>query len=136
MSRWLKWSLSAIAAVLLAAGVWTNTSGGEPKTIVMGTSADYPPYESVDAKGGGEVVGLDIDIARHIAEKLGYELKISNMDFNGLIAALQTKRVDFVMSAMSVTEERKQSVDFSENYYTARNTIVSEEENRIRRWRS
>jgi polar amino acid transport system substrate-binding protein len=50
------------------------------------------------------------------------------MDFNGLIAALQTKRVDFVMSAMSVTEERKQSVDFSENYYTARNTIVSEEE--------
>lgn len=128
MSRWLKWSLSAIAAVLLAAGVWTNTSGGEPKTIVMGTSADYPPYESVDAKGGGEVVGLDIDIARHIAEKLGYELKISNMDFNGLIAALQTKRVDFVMSAMSVTEERKQSVDFSENYYTARNTIVSKEE--------
>ncbi|UVI30062.1 ABC transporter substrate-binding protein/permease [Paenibacillus spongiae] len=95
------------------------------KTIVMGTSPDYAPYEDVDAKGSGEIIGMDIDIAKHIAEELGYELKISGMDFNGLLAALQTKRVDFVMSAMSVTEERKQSIDFSNSYYAARNTIVS-----------
>ncbi|MCQ6561485.1 ABC transporter substrate-binding protein/permease [Paenibacillus mendelii] len=104
------------------------TDNAEKKTIVMGTSPDYAPYESVDAKGGGEIIGMDIDIANHIADKLGYELKISSMDFNGLLAALQTKRVDFVMSAMSVTEERKQSIDFSDSYYAARNTIVSSEE--------
>ncbi|WEK54067.1 MAG: ABC transporter substrate-binding protein/permease [Candidatus Cohnella colombiensis] len=93
--------------------------------LIMGTSPDYPPYESIDAKSNGEIVGMDIDIAKAITSKLGYELEIASMDFNGLIAALQTHRVDFVMSGMSVTEERKLSVAFSDSYYTARNTIVS-----------
>lgn len=99
-------------------------SESKPK-LIMGTSPDYPPYESVDALHGGEIVGLDIDIAKYITSRLGYELEIASMDFNGLIAALQTGRVDFVMSGMSVTEERKQNVDFSNTYYIARNTIVS-----------
>lgn len=111
----------------------TANAAGEPteaaKKLVMGTSPDYPPYESVDAKRNGEIVGMDIDIARYIAERLGYELEIASMDFNGLIAALQAGRVDFVMSGMSVTEERQQSVTFSDSYYTARNTIVSRKEN-------
>ncbi|MGM0883468.1 MAG: ABC transporter substrate-binding protein/permease [Bacillota bacterium] len=98
---------------------------GQKKKLVMGTSADYPPYESVDAKNNGEIIGLDIDIAKYITSQLGYELEIANMDFNGLIAALQTGRVDFVMSAMSATDERRQNVDFSDIYYAARNTIVS-----------
>ncbi|QMV42401.1 ABC transporter substrate-binding protein/permease [Cohnella cholangitidis] len=104
-------------------------AAGDPATatkkLVMGTSPDYPPYESVDAKSNGEIVGMDIDIAKTIANELGYELEIAGMDFSGLIAALQTGRVDFVMSGMSVTEERKKSVEFSDGYYTARNTIVS-----------
>ncbi|CAM4036992.1 ABC transporter substrate-binding protein/permease [Paenibacillus alkaliterrae] len=98
----------------------------EPKKkLVMGTSPDYPPYESVDAKNNGEIIGMDIDIAKYITGQLGYELEIASMDFNGLIAALQTGRVDFVMSAMSATDERRQNVDFSDFYYAARNTIVS-----------
>jgi ABC-type amino acid transport substrate-binding protein len=100
-------------------------TAADKKTLVLGTSADYPPYESVDAKNNGEIVGFDIDIAKAVAAKLGYELKIQSMDFNGLIAAIQSKRVDFVMSAMSITEERKASVDFSDIYYIAKNTIVS-----------
>jgi ABC-type amino acid transport substrate-binding protein len=100
----------------------------EKKVLTMGTSADYPPYESVDAKKNGEIVGFDIDIAKEAAAKLGYELKIQSMDFNGLIAALQSKRVDFVMSAMSITDERKQNVDFSDIYFVAQNTIVSKGE--------
>ncbi|RKN85910.1 ABC transporter substrate-binding protein/permease [Paenibacillus ginsengarvi] len=107
-------------------------AAGEPakaaKKLVMGTSPDYPPYESVDAKGNGEIVGMDIDIAKTITAQLGYELEIASMDFSGLIAALQAGRVDFVMSGMSVTEERKLSVSFSNSYYTARNTIVSRKE--------
>ncbi|QHW35389.1 ABC transporter permease subunit [Paenibacillus rhizovicinus] len=98
------------------------------KKLIMGTSPDYPPYESTDAKNGGDIIGLDVDIAKSIANKLGCKLEITGMDFNGLIAALQSGRVDFVMSGMSVTEERKQSVDFSNNYYAARNTIVSKKD--------
>ncbi|NIK79082.1 polar amino acid transport system substrate-binding protein [Paenibacillus castaneae] len=100
-------------------------SSGQKKKLVMGTSPDYPPYESVDAKNNGEIIGLDIDIAKYITSKLGYELEISSMDFNGLVTALQSGRVDFVMSGMSATDERRQSVDFSNTYYAARNTIVS-----------
>ncbi|RIX51305.1 ABC transporter permease subunit [Paenibacillus nanensis] len=105
----------------------SEETAADKGTIVMGTSPDYPPYENVDAKNNGEIVGMDIDIAKSIAAELGYKLEIAPMDFNGLIAALQTNRVDFVMSAMSVTEERKQNVDFSSTYYVARNTIVSRE---------
>lgn len=121
-------SLGPAASLPLGQTAVTHAANEPAKTVkklVMGTSPDYPPYESVDAKGGGEIVGLDIDIAKIITSQLGYELEIASMDFSGLIAALQTKRVDFVMSGMSVTEERKQSVTFSDSYYTARNTIVS-----------
>lgn len=101
-------------------------AGAGGQTLVMATSADYPPYEFVDTSGGTEeIVGFDVDIAKAITEKLGYELEISNMDFNGLIPALQADRADFVMAGMTPTEERKQNVDFSEIYYDAKQTILS-----------
>ncbi|MBD2868199.1 ABC transporter substrate-binding protein/permease [Paenibacillus arenilitoris] len=116
--------LSAVSAE----GEDAAPAAGEKKKLVMGTSPDYPPYENVDAKNNGEIVGMDIDIAKYITGRLGYELEIASMDFNGLIAALQTGRVDFVMSAMSATDERRQNVDFSDIYYVARNTIVSKKD--------
>lgn len=116
---------SALIASAEANHVSTVSKENAPKKLVMATSPDYPPYESVNAKNNGEVIGLDIDIAKYITEQLGYELSITSMDFNGLIAALQTGRADFVMSGMSATEERKNSVDFSTEYYVARNTLVS-----------
>lgn len=92
----------------------------------MATSADYPPYEFVDSSSGSqEVIGFDADIAKYITERLGVGLKIDNVDFNGLIPALQSKRADFVMAGMTPTPERKQSVDFSAIYYDAKNTIVA-----------
>lgn len=125
-------ALSAAGLNVFGIGSGTALAAGnsvcEGKTLVMGTSPDYAPYEDTDAKNGGEIVGLDVDIAKSITEKLGCKLRISGMDFNGLIAALQSGRVDFVMSGMSVTDERKQSVDFSDMYYAARNTIVSKKD--------
>ena len=104
----------------------TSTPAEESKVLVMATSADYPPYEFYDtASGGGEPIGFDIDIAKALTEKLGYTLEIEDMDFSGIIPALQGERVDFAMSGMTPTEERKQSVDFSQTYYDAQNTIVS-----------
>jgi polar amino acid transport system substrate-binding protein len=95
-------------------------------TLVMGTSADYPPYESVDL-ATGEIIGFDIDIAKYITEELGYGLQIEDMDFNALIPAMESGRVDFVLAGMTPTEERKENVDFSDVYYEATNLIVSKE---------
>ncbi|MEB3230497.1 MAG: transporter substrate-binding domain-containing protein, partial [Leptolyngbyaceae bacterium] len=98
----------------------------EEKVLIMATSADYPPYEFYDtASGSSEPIGFDIDIAKAITEELGYTLKIEDMDFNGIVPALQAERVDFAMAGMTPTEERKQSVDFSQVYYDAKNTIIS-----------
>jgi polar amino acid transport system substrate-binding protein len=92
----------------------------------MATSADYPPYEYVDSSSGSqEIVGFDVEIAEYITNELGYELEIQNIDFNGLIPALQANRADFVMAGMTPTEDRKQNADFSDIYYDAKNTIVS-----------
>lgn len=120
--------LSAVLSVSVAA---CNSSGGgeaagDSRKLVMATSADYPPYEYVNsASGSQEIIGFDVDIANHIAQELGYELEIQNIDFNGLIPSLQAKRADFVMAGMTPTEERKQNVDFSQIYYDAKNTIVT-----------
>jgi polar amino acid transport system substrate-binding protein len=93
----------------------------------MYTSADYPPYEFRDtATGSNEIIGFDVDIAKNIAEELGFKLEIKDTDFNGLIPALQAKRADFVMAGMTPTAERQKSVDFSDIYYEARNTIVAQ----------
>jgi arginine/lysine/histidine transporter system substrate-binding protein len=130
-----RWFLACTTAIALATvglttacqgggggGTGGNAAGG---TLTMATSADYPPYEFVETAGGTEeIVGFDIDIARHIATELGYDLEITNMDFSGLIPALQAGRADFVMAGMTPTEERRQNVDFSEIYYNARQTIV------------
>lgn len=121
--------LTAIITVSLVAacnpGSETRSSDGK-KTLIMATSADYPPYEFVDSTSGSqEVKGFDVDIAKSITEKLGYGLRIDNIDFNGLIPALQSKRADFVMAGMVPTEERKQNADFTQLYYEAKNTILT-----------
>lgn len=96
------------------------------QTLVMVTSADYPPYEFRDtASGRNEIIGFDVDIANYIAQELGFELKIQDTDFSGIIPALQSQRADFAMAGMTPTAERRQNVDFSEIYYEAKNTIVA-----------
>lgn len=86
----------------------------ETKVLKMGTSADFPPFEFRDE--AGKEIGFDIDLANHIADELGYELEIQDMKFDGLIGALNTGRVDMVLSGMSATDERKKNVDFSTEY--------------------
>ena len=86
----------------------------EKKVLEMATSADFPPFESRDTEGNFE--GFDIDLANYIADELGYELKIQDMKFDGLIGALQSDRIDMVLSGMSATDDRKENVDFSLEY--------------------
>ena len=105
--------------------VAAQSTGDIPAQLEMVTSADYPPYEFRDTAEGNKIIGFDIDIANTIAEELGFELTVTDTDFNGIIPALQSGRADFAMAGMTPTEERKQNVDFSEVYYEAKNTIVA-----------
>jgi ABC-type amino acid transport substrate-binding protein len=121
-----------IAGVLAACGSNEKDSGNagesnnkDAKVLKMGTSADYPPFEYIDTAKGSDIIGIDAEIAKAVTEKLGYELEIQDMDFGGLISALQNGQIDFAASAMSATDERKESVDFSDIYYTSKHIIVS-----------
>lgn len=93
--------------------------------LVVGLSADYPPYEfTAKVDGKTEYVGIDIEIAKRLAKDLGVKLEIKNMSFDSLLVALETNKVDAIISAMNPTPERKASVDFSDIYYSGKQYIV------------
>lgn len=97
----------------------------ESGVLRVGTSADFPPYEfhaMVDGKDN--IVGLDIEIVKKIAGDLGVELQIEDMPFDSLIPAMETNNIDMIIAGMSATEERMNSVDFSNPYYMATQNIV------------
>jgi len=97
----------------------------ESDKLVVGTSADYPPYEfhkMIDGKD--TIVGFDMDIAKSIADDLGVELEIVDIEFSGLLAALGAGKIDMIVAGMSPNEERKKSVDFSDIYYKAEHSVV------------
>ncbi|EOD01333.1 ABC transporter substrate-binding protein [Caldisalinibacter kiritimatiensis] len=97
----------------------------EKGKIVLGTSADYPPYEfHKEINGKDEIVGFDIEIAKQIAKELGVELEIKDMKFDGLLAALQMNKIDFIVAGMTPTEERKENADFSKTYYEAEQCLL------------
>ena len=93
------------------------------ETLKMGTNASFQPYEYYDDESGA-IVGIDAEVAALICEKLGYELEIVDMAFDSLIPALTSGKVDFVMAGMTVTEERKQSVDFTTSYAQGVQVII------------
>lgn len=96
-----------------------GAAGGK---IIMGTSAGFPPFEYLDDKN--QVVGVDVDIMAAVAKKLNKELVVENMDFDGLIPAVNSGKIDAIAAGMTVNDERKVNVDFSETYYDASNIVV------------
>ncbi|RDW17135.1 ABC transporter substrate-binding protein [Oceanobacillus arenosus] len=127
--------LAFMVAVLAACGSTnnggtnSNASEGDKKVLKMATSADFPPFESRDTKGNFE--GFDIDLANLIAEELGYELKIEDMKFDGLVGALQSNRVDMVLAGMSADEKRKKNVDFSTEYHRSGEMFITKPDSTI-----
>ena len=88
--------------------------------LILGTSADYAPFEFMYPDESGELVygGIDVSVAEYIASCMGKELKVENMGFDYLLASLEKGDFDIVIAAMEATEERMQSADFSDPYYT------------------
>lgn len=97
-------------------------------TLTMATNAYFPPYEFYD---GQEIVGIDAEIAAAIAEKLGLELKIEDMEFDSIITSVQTGKADIGLAGMTVTEDRKKNVDFSDSYATGIQSVVVKEDSTI-----
>ena len=95
--------------------------GGSSNKLVMSTNAAFPPYEYVEGK---EIVGIDAEIAKLIADDLGKELIIEDMAFDSIIAAVQSGKADIAMAGMTVTEDRKQNINFSDPYTEAAQVIV------------
>ena len=123
MKRWTKF-LAALTAALLICGMFAACGKGSEvaeikksgKLVVL-TSADFPPLE-YQSEGGG-VAGVDMDICQAIADELGVKLEIVDMDFAEIPAAIAAGKGDIAAAGMTVTEERRQSMDFTESYLPA-----------------
>lgn len=94
--------------------------------VIWGTNAEFAPFEMRD---GEEVIGIDADIAKRIAEKLGVELVVEDMKFDALPAALKSGKIDFIAAGYTVRPDREQEMTFSKNYFRAVQAIIVEESN-------
>ncbi|TCS78615.1 amino acid ABC transporter substrate-binding protein (PAAT family) [Muricomes intestini] len=97
-------------------------------TLVMATNAEFPPYEYYEGK---DVVGIDADIAAAVADELGMKLKIEDMAFDSIIAAVSSGKADIGAAGMTVTKERLKNVDFTDTYATATQVIIVTEDSEI-----
>ena len=110
---------SSAASTSAAAGELTTVEAGK---LTMATNATFPPYEmTTDA---GEFEGIDIEAAQAIADKLGLELQIDDMDFDAALLSVQQGKADIVMAGVTVTDERKAVMDFSDSYATGIQSVI------------
>ena len=117
-----------LAMVLVCMLVLTGAAFAE--TLKMGTNAAFPPYEYYDDETN-DIVGIDAEVAAAICEKLGYDLEIVDMDFDSLIPAVANGKIDMVLAGLTVTEERKQNVDFTSPYATGVQVVIVKEDSPI-----
>lgn len=102
--------------LLAAAATLAFGSAMAAEKLKIGTEGAYPPFNLIDASG--QVVGFDIEIAQALCAKMKAECEVVTSDWDGIIPALNSKKFDFLVASMSITEERQQAVDFTEPYYT------------------
>ncbi len=113
--------LSLVACSNSSASSNAGSDASDAKKLIMCTNAEFPPYEF---KEGGEFAGIDVECARLIGSKLGYEVEILDIAFDSLIPTVMSGKADFAMAGMTVTEDRLKNIDFTHTYQTAVQTIV------------
>ncbi len=89
--------------------------------LVMATNAEFPPYEYYENE---TIIGIDVDLARAIGDKLGYEIEISDMAFDSIIPAVKSGKADFAAAGLTITEDRLKEVDFADSYYTGVQVVI------------
>lgn len=127
--------LSAIMAIALLSAMFAACGKKDEEAAVLnfGTNAEFPPFEFVSTSGGviGEFDGIDMAIADQIAKDNGMTAKITNMEFDSLLIALDNGQIDAAIAGMSVTPDRQKSVDFSVSYYKATQVMIVKEDSTI-----
>lgn len=123
-----------IATCLVGCGGSDSKSDNKLETVTegkltMATNAEFPPYEFYE---GEKVVGIDAEVAEKIAEKLGLELEIADVSFDSIIPGVQSGKYDMGMAGMTVTDERKRSVNFSDSYATGIQSVIVKEDSPIK----
>lgn len=127
-------AVAMIASVAMLAGCSKSETPAEDATttekatLTMATNAYFPPYEYYD---GSDIIGIDAEVAKAIADDLGMELQIVDIEFDSIITGVQTGKYDMGMAGMTVTEERLQSVDFSTSYAKGIQSIIVKEDSDI-----
>lgn len=133
----MKKIISLVMVLVMATAVFSacgskssdSKNGGDGKKVLsMATNAEFPPYEYVE---GEDVVGIDVDIAQAIADKLGMELKVDNMNFDSIIPAITSGKDAIGVAGMTVTDERKKNVDFTDSYATGVQVVIVREDSKI-----
>ncbi len=102
--------------LLATAASLALSSTAMAEKLRIGTEGDYPPFNMLNP--AGEATGFDLDIAHALCEKMGAECSVVLSDWDGIIPALNAKKFDFLVASMSITDERKQAVDFTDRYYS------------------
>lgn len=124
-------SMAMLVCGLAACG---GDSAKKSDTITFGTNAEFPPFEFVASNGViGQYDGIDMAIAKQIAEKNGMTAEIENMEFDSLLIALENGQIDAVIAGMTVTDERKEEADFSTPYYEATQVMIVKEDSDIKK---
>lgn len=119
--------IMAMAAMVAGCGS-DQKAAGDSKVLKVGTNADFAPFEFQD-ENGKEYQGFDMDLIRAIGEEMGYKVEISNLQFDGLIPAIQAGNIDVAITGMTINDERKQNVLFSDPYYKSGLSIIVEKDN-------
>ena len=116
MKQYKKVLLATATALFMSAPAFAET-------LRIGTEGAYPPFNLVDSSG--EVVGFDLDIANALCAKMEVDCEVVTSDWDGIIPALNNNKFDFLVASMSITDERKQAVDFTNPYYTNKLQFVA-----------
>lgn len=122
MKKLFAMMLSLVLALSLSAAL------ADDNTLTMATNASFPPYEFYE---GETVTGIDVEICSAIAEKLGMEFEVADMEFDAILSAVSSGKADVGMAGMTVTEERKQMINFSSSYATGIQAVIVKEDSPI-----
>ena len=117
MKKIVKLVVMSVLAMVVSVSAFAKNS-----VVYVGTNAEFAPFEYLDKN---QIVGFDIDLLNAISKEAGIEFKIQDMAFDGLLPALQTKKVDLVIAGMTATPERQKAVAFSKPYFKAKQVVIT-----------
>jgi len=119
-----KSTITAIFSIALIILVGLSLAGcvSEENKIIVGTSADFPPFEYIDDQGA--IVGFDVEMVTKILEDAGYTVEVKDISFDSLIPSLENGKIDVIAAAMTITPEREEQIDFSNPYYEADQSVL------------